>query len=310
MSAGDRNDTREGLPASMHSAKVSLRGRLGRLALRASERLNSRHYAPLEYPQTYDSRPRYGYGRPPHPELAALVSRHDDDYRARLETIVGYTSELATIPLDQAGNIEPFWRNGWLPGLDGASIYVFLRELRPARYVEIGSGNSTKFAARARRQGELPTRITSIDPFPRAEIDELCDRVIREPLETMDLAVFSELREGDVVFLDSSHAAFMNSDVTVFFLDILPRLPAGVRVGIHDIYIPDDYPREAGEVGYAEQYLLACYMLGGALVTPVLPGIYVSRHPELSQALAPLWDDPRLQDVERHGCAFWLETGR
>ena len=37
--------------------------------------------------------------------------------------------------------------------------------------LEIGSGNSTKFARRAIRDHRLCTRITSIDPHPRAEID-------------------------------------------------------------------------------------------------------------------------------------------
>jgi len=35
---------------------------------------------------------------------------------------------------------------------------------------------------------------------------------------------------------------FQNSDATVFFLDVLPRLKPGVVVHVHDIFWPFDYP--------------------------------------------------------------------
>ena len=50
---------------------------------------------------------------------------------------------------------------------------------RPRRFIEIGSGNSTKFARRAIRDHWLNTSIVSIDPFPRSEIDAICDEVVR-----------------------------------------------------------------------------------------------------------------------------------
>src|SRR5438309_380721 len=82
----------------------------------------------------------------------------------------------------------------------------------------------TMWVARARRDGALATTITSIDPNPRAGIDELCDRVLRSPLELADLSVFEELTAGDIVLCDGSHRIFMNSDVAAFQLDVLPSL--------------------------------------------------------------------------------------
>lgn len=49
----------------------------------------------------------------------------------------------------------------------------------PATYLEVGSGNSTRFARRAITVHGLRTRIVSIDPEPRAVVDELCDEVVR-----------------------------------------------------------------------------------------------------------------------------------
>ena len=58
----------------------------------------------------------------------------------------------------------------------------------PATFLEVGSGNSTKFARRAIEDHGLRTRIVSIDPEPWAEIDGLCDEVLRAPAEEVDLA--------------------------------------------------------------------------------------------------------------------------
>ena len=68
----------------------------------------------------------------------------------------------------------------------------------------------------------------------------------------------------------------MNSDATVFFLEILPRLPGGVLVGIHDVFLPYDYPRDYADRYYSEQYLLAAHLIAGnPALEPVLPGLTV-----------------------------------
>jgi hypothetical protein len=264
----------------------------------------------LDYPPSADNAPRYGYERPPHVRLARLLRSHEDAYRRALDTIARYADDLRRIEVDARQPTEPSWVNGFLPGLDGAAIYAFLRSRRPRRYLEIGSGNSTLFAARARRDGGLATTFVSIDPHPRAEVDELCDTVVRAPLEAADLAVFRTLWSGDVVFFDGSHRVFMNADTTVFFLDVLPELPDGVLVGIHDIRLPDDYDPGFRDRWYSEQYLLACWLLGGgARIRPELAAAYVSRHTRLLERLEALWSTPGLEPVERHGDAFWFSTG-
>src|SRR3546814_14308293 len=61
----------------------------------------------------------------------------------------------------------PRWRQDWFPGLDGAAAYALVRQTRPARIVEVGSGHSTRLLARAVIDGGLPTAILCIDPAPR-----------------------------------------------------------------------------------------------------------------------------------------------
>ena len=283
--------------------------RRSRLAHRLAELIAGQgHFISLPHPPTASNEPRYGYGEPSHRRLTAALSRYDDRYEETLRTIGSYAADLRAIPASPTDPLEPHWQNGYLFGLDAPSLYAFIRSRQPQRYFEIGSGNSTLFAGRARRDGALQMEIMSIDPFPRREVDEICDRIMRQPLEESDLSIFSELEAGDVVFMDGTHRVFMNSDATTFFLDVLPDLPAGVLVGIHDIHLPDDYRPEHANSYYSEQYLLAAYLLAECdWITPVLPCWYVSHHPSLGDLAASMFAADRIPLADPHGVIFWLE---
>ncbi len=264
----------------------------------------------LDY--SVNSKPRYPIGQRPHPKLQAILSRGKERYRAQLESFLPFVDFLAQIPAArEPGDVGPHWINGFIPGMDGVSIYGMIATRRPKQYFEIGSGNSTKFARQAIRDHVLSTRIVSIDPSPRAEIDQLCEETLRLPLEDCDLSLFDRLGEGDILFVDNSHRCFMGSDVTVFFLDILPNLKKGVIVGIHDIALPFDYPAEWVDRYYSEQYLLACWLLAETRKFEVLlPSAYASVESVLDASLGGLLDGlwSRLSpEVEKHGSIFWLE---
>jgi hypothetical protein len=240
-----------------------------------------------------------------------VLAEGDATYRKVLDGLVGWSPDLARIPRDPGRPGEPCWVNPWLLGLDTVSLYGMVRDRRPRRYVEVGSGQSTMVVARARSDGDEHTVITSIDPAPRTEVDALCDEVVRSPLELADLDVFGALGAGDMVFVDGSHRAFQNSDVVTFHLDVLPELPDGVVVGVHDILWPDDYLPEWSEFWWSEQYLFGAYLLGRApWLTPLLPCNYVAGHPELSLVLDPLWRSAAPLDVDRRGFCFWFEISR
>lgn len=253
-------------------------------------------------------KPRYPLGQTPHARINALLADNFADYLALLKSFLRYCDWLSRIPsTGETSGSTPYWINGFIPGLDAVAIYSMIAERRPKHYFEIGSGNSTKFARQSILDHGLSTRIISIDPAPRAEINRICDEAIRLPLEDCDLALFERLDEGDILFVDNSHRCFMNSDVTVFFLDILPRLKRGVIVAIHDICLPYDYPADWGDRYYSEQYLLACWLLAGSGKFEVLlPSVFVSLDASLSGTLEDLW--LRLPpEVEKHGSSFWLK---
>lgn len=222
----------------------------------------------IDYPPRFAVRWGYGKSRPVHIETIFEANRKRiTDFVSLMGSFGG---NFLDIDHETEDGREPRWKQIWFPPLDGMSSYTMVAGKEPKRLIEIGSGNSTKFFARAKRDHGLSTEITSIDPYPREEIDALCDTVLRIGLEDVDLSVFDALESGDVVFFDGSHRAFQNSDVTVFFIDVLPRLPDGVFVGIHDIFWPDDYPEQWLKRYYNEQYMLATHMLAFGEHFPVV----------------------------------------
>jgi hypothetical protein len=266
------------------------------------------HLLALDYAPTSRLEPRWGHGRPEHARIATYLGRFEDNYATSLAAITAHRDALLAIPMNETPG-EPSWVNRWLPGLDTAALYAFTRDRAPARIVEVGSGASTLVIARAIRDGGLPTRLTSIDPAPRAEVDAVCDEVIRAPLEAIGPEPFTGLAAGDIVFFDGSHRVFMNSDTTVFMLDVLPGLPPGVLVGIHDVLLPADYLPEWRDWWFAEQYLVAALLLGEPdWLEPVLASAYAVARPELIARADAVLGDPLLDGVDRRGFALWLET--
>jgi predicted O-methyltransferase YrrM len=266
-------------------------------------------YIPLDYPTSSANTPRWGHGRPNNPFIEAALAEHTDAYLESVALMRRYGEELAAIDRRPRSDLEPSWDNGMLWGLDGAAIYCFLRSRAPSHYLEIGSGNSTKFAARAKRDGELDTRIVSIDPEPRAEIDDICDEPVRRALEDTRLSIFEQIEPGDVVFFDGTHRVFMNSDVSVFFLDVLPRLPSGTLVGVHDIFLPEDYGPEAAHLYWSEAYMMAAALLAGRdRIRPVLASHYVCLRADLAAVCDATWEAIGLADIFGYGSTLWFEA--
>ena len=271
-------------------------------------------YQPIFLDYSVQAIPRFGYGKPAHPELTHILATNDHEYVNCLLQFLSLSDYLLRIPLREAeASSEPCWLHDWLAGLDTFALYGFVATRNAALMVEVGSGYSTKVVRRAIRDHSLRTKLVSIDPKPRAVIDSLCDTAIRRPLEKIDLNLFDKLGAGDIVFMDGSHRSFMNSDVTVFFLEVLPRLKSGVLVHIHDIFLPLDYPphwefRYYPHRYWSEQYLLAASLLAGhAGYDIILPSNYISITPRLATVMDAFWSDERLTGVPRNGSSFWIQ---
>jgi hypothetical protein len=251
---------------------------------------------------------RWGYGRSPHPQLAEIIAAGRARYRSTLEGCFTWSEAFDAISPKYVNDTEPYWGCGWMSPLDLMVLYSVIASNRPSRYVEVGSGCSTAFARRAIQDNNLQTRITSIDPEPRADIDTICDEVMRESLENLDLAIFEELSAGDVVLVDGSHRTFTNSDATVAVLEVLPRLKPGVVMGFDDIYLPNDYPPHWWNRFYSEQYLLAGWLLGGGKGLEIIfPSAFALTEQELSALVERLLAKDIFEGLSKGGNTFWMK---
>jgi len=184
-------------------------------------------------------------------------------------------------PLEAIGSEgppAPRWQQDWFPRLDGAAAYGLVRRHRPQRIVEIGSGHSTRFLARAIQDGKLATRLVAIDPEPRATLRGLAVEWIAKPLQAAGDAPFAALGPNDVVFIDSSHVMMPGSDVDHLVNRILPALAPGVLVHVHDIFLPDAYPAAWSWRGYNEQQAVLPLLTAGGYEVLFASHYAITRH--------------------------------
>jgi hypothetical protein len=209
----------------------------------------------------YRYREQIPRARPAYAPVRRLFQEHHEVFLDFLASIDEFAGDLLCI--DDEPPPAPRWSQDWFPRLDGAAAYTVVRRTRPARIVEVGSGHSTRFFARAVADGEMNTVITAIDPAPRARLDGLEIRMIKKTLELAGEQPFTDLDEGDILSIDSSHVLMPGTDVDVLFNRVLPNLPTGVLVHLHDIFLPDDYPEEWAWRGYNEQLGVGALLLSG-----------------------------------------------
>ncbi len=217
---------------------------------------------------------------------------------ADIEALAGDLERIADGPAP-----APRWAQAWFPPLDACVAYAMVRIRQPRRIVEVGSGHSTRFLARAVEDGGLKTSITAIDPAPRAGLAGLSAVEWRQnTVQEAGQGAFAALEAGDILFIDSSHILMPGSDVDWLFNHVLPALPKGTLVHIHDVFLPGDYPAEWDWRGYNEQLAIIPMLTGGGWRTlfashyaatrmaPALAGSLVASLPNLEDAPASsLW---------------------
>lgn len=158
---------------------------------------------------------------------------------------------------------------------DAEFLYAMVREKKPSRIIEIGSGGSTKIIAAALKmnfiENSQKSQLISIEPYPQDFLKDFANvskdflefSLLIQKVEAVDLSVFESLQTNDILFVDSSHVFKSGSDVEFEFLQVYPRLQTGVLVHIHDIFFPYDYPIEWNlrESRYwNEQYFLETFL--------------------------------------------------
>ncbi|TCK18102.1 methyltransferase family protein [Thiogranum longum] len=163
---------------------------------------------------------------------------------------------------------EPIHVNcGYASNGDGSILYGMIRDLKPRKVIEVGSGYSTTIIEHAMKKNNCG-KIVSIEPYPKPVLRDIVStsanvELIESKVENVDQKIFQDLGEGDVLFIDSSHVVDIGNDVHYLYLHLLPKIPVGTIIHIHDIRYPYEYPREwvlGAKKFWAEQYLLHMFL--------------------------------------------------
>jgi hypothetical protein len=223
-----------------------------------------------------------------------------------------WQNELQAFPTTPAAPPQYTYANDTFAYGDAEFLYNMIRHVRPKRIVEIGSGNSTLMAIAAIKANKADDSSyvcdhACVEPFECPWLTGLPIRLIRELVENVDKTVFSSLQAGDILFIDSSHVIRPQGDVLYEVLELLPQLPAGVFVHIHDIFSPKDYlDRWVHEDMrlWNEQYLIEAFLSGNRSFKIVGAVNYLKHHHEnaLSAACPMLGRDPKNYEPG----SFWL----
>jgi FkbM family methyltransferase len=159
---------------------------------------------------------------------------------------------------------EYFWNCPEFRSTDALAYYAMIRNRKPRRIIEIGSGYSTLVAMKAVAANGFG-EIVCIEPFPKDWLRKLPIRLLDQKVQTLPAEFFErDLADGDILFIDSTHTVKNGSDVLHLYLRVLPRLTRDLMVHVHDIYLPYPLPlRSATEtqIYWTEQYLLHAYLL-------------------------------------------------
>lgn len=275
------------------SAKSKLRGRWRRFALGLPTVLGLKprgwfiphRYAPLLPPPG---------SQPPYPAIERLFEEQAEQFAAVLDTVDARAEALESC--------RAMFEQAWFPSLDAAVAYALVRERKPRHIIEVGSGHSTRLLSRALGGvGE----ILAIDPAPRADIADLPGvRVKSSTLQAAPDTVFDSLVQGDLLFIDSSHILMPGSDVDLLLNRVLPRLPSGTLVHIHDIFLPFDYPAIWGWRAYNEQQGVVPLLTSGAF-KPLFSSVWAERRMADRLAASVISRLPRPPDALP--ASLWLE---
>lgn len=192
--------------------------------------------------------------------------------------------------------------------MDRAFLFCFLKHIRPKRLLEIGSGESTVVAQQALKRNANQASHICIEPY-RAHLVPKGVRTIKKEMQEVDRSVFTDLDDGDVLFIDSSHVIMPYGDTLTEFVTVLPYLRKGVYVHVHDIFLPFDYPADWQNKNkvYTEQWALFLLLQGAEQEWEIVwsSNLMVMQRPKVLAAIKGYPPDARF-----NGGSFWIRKLR
>ncbi len=133
--------------------------------------------------------------------------------------------------------------------------------------------------------------------------------IIREKVERLDLSLFKELSQNDILFIDSSHVIRTQGDVVFEYLNIIPSLAKGVIVHCHDIFLPREYPLfwiDGWKRFWNEQYLLQALLAYSTRYKPLLSLNFLAHNYRSDlEKCCPIFQ--RKKEKAKEPFSFWFQ---
>jgi len=235
-----------------------------------------------------------------------------------------------TFPEASTGVDREFhFNNGFFERIDAEVAYSLVRQHKPKRIIEVGSGNTTLVLAAALRKNSaegFPGELITIEPYPAPFLKQGVPgltQLLVKPVQEIPLSLFRTLQANDVLFIDSTHVVSMDSDVLYECLRILPELAPGVLVHFHDIFTPIDYPKKFVMTNlcfWGEQYLLEAFLSFNSAYKVLWSSSAMQQfHPDVLRRAFPVWEGsfarmpaelkvfaPSMDGNNVWPCSFWI----
>lgn len=206
-------------------------------------------------------------------------------------------------------NMRYFLNNPFYSYGDGIILYSFINYYKPNRIIEIGSGySSAAILDTCEMFLKNKTKITFIEPYPNLLLDVLLEKdnheelLVNKKVEDVNISLFKELQENDILFVDSSHVVKFSSDVLFILTEVLPVLKCGVIIHFHDIFWPFEYPLAWLKEGRAwnEAYFLRSFLMYNDHFKIIYFNDFIGKkYKNLLETYMPLC-------LKNHGCGFWI----
>src|SRR6185295_15008070 len=148
-----------------------------------------------------------------HSTLGGIDLRTGEQLARLARFAASYRQEYEALPVEPTGDPTQYYEhNGVFASTDGEALYCMIRDYKPRRVIEIGSGFSSLLTAQALRknadEGGPQGELVCVEPYPSQTLRRGfpgLTRLVAQPVQTVPLSLFDELEANDVLFIDSSH---------------------------------------------------------------------------------------------------------
>lgn len=214
------------------------------------------------------------------------IDLKEKEQRELVESFVKYYKDFS-FKEEKQKEYRYYHNNGYYSYTDSVFLYSMIREFKPNRIIEVGSGFSSALTLDVNElffKNEID--LTFIEPYPErlfslmSEEDKKRTNVIQKGIQQVPVSVFEKLESGDILFVDSTHVSKVGSDVNYILFEILPVLQKGVLIHFHDIFYPFEYPKEWIYKGYNwnENYILQSFLMYNTSFEIKLFADYLFKH--------------------------------